>query len=138
MRPILTSIVVAGLSFAGAVQAQPASEAQTAIRPPAGSGDRVQVEAIRLRSGTPDIDGHLDDEAWQGARWVTDFIQKEPDQGQPARNQTEIAFLFDDGALYVGARMHSDNRDQISNLMTRHDEPGNAERLIVSLDTYLD
>lgn len=138
MRPILTSIIVAGLTFAGVVQAQPASEVQTSTRPPAGSGERAQVEAVRLRSGTPDIDGHLDDEVWQGARWVTDFIQKEPDQGQPARNQTEIAFLFDDGALYVGARMHSDNRDQISNLMTRHDEPGNAERLIVSLDTYLD
>jgi hypothetical protein len=89
-------------------------------------------------SGTPDIDGRLDDAAWQSARWITDFIQKEPDQGQPARSQTEIAFLFDDGALYVGARMHSESRDQISDLMTRRDEPGNAERLIVSLDTYLD
>jgi hypothetical protein len=98
----------------------------------------MRVDAARVRSGTPEIDGLLDDEAWQGARWITDLIQKEPDQGQPARHQTEIAFLFDDDALYVGARMHSDSRDQINGIMTRRDEPGNAERLIVSLDTYLD
>lgn len=138
MRPIVTSIVVLGLSFAGPALAQPAPESrQTAVQPVRG-GDRLRVEAVRIRSGTPDIDGHLDDEVWQSARWITDFIQKEPDQGTPAKLQTEIAFLFDDGALYVGARMRSDSRDQIGNLMTRRDEPGNAERLIVSLDTYLD
>ncbi|HET6616694.1 MAG TPA: DUF5916 domain-containing protein [Gemmatimonadota bacterium] len=107
------------------------------MRPVRGA-DRLRVEAIRIRSGTPSIDGRLDDEVWQSARWTTDFIQKEPDQGQAARLQTEIAFLFDDGALYVGARMRSDSPDQIGNLMTRRDEPGNSERLIVSLDTYLD
>jgi hypothetical protein len=129
-------MVVLGLSFTSAALAQPAPD-QTPVRPVRGA-DRLRVEAVRIRSGTPDIDGHLDDEVWQSARWATDFIQKEPDQGQPAKYQTEIAFLFDDGALYVGARMRSDNREQINNIMTRRDEPGNAERLIVSLDTYLD
>ena len=136
MRPVLTSIVVICLSFTGAALGQPSPD-QTPLRPVRGA-DRLRVEAIRIRSGTPDIDRRLDDEVWQSARWTTDFIQKEPDQGQAAEFQTEVAFLFDDGALYVGARMRSDSRDLIGNLMTRRDEPGNSERLIVSLDTYLD
>lgn len=137
MRPITTTILVVCLSFAGAAIAQPSQESGTAAGT-TRAGDRLRVEALRVESGTPEIDGRLDEQAWQGAHWITDFIQKEPDQGQPARHQTEIAFLFDDGALYVGARMHSDSREQINGIMTRRDEPGNAERLIVSLDTYLD
>jgi hypothetical protein len=129
--------MVLTISVAGAAQAQPSQETGQASAA-SGVGDRMQVDAARVRSGTPEIDGLLDDEAWQGARWITDFVQKEPDQGQPARHQTEIAFLFDDNALYVGARMHSESRDQINGIMTRRDEPGSAERLIVSLDTYLD
>lgn len=143
MRSIITSISVLILTSSAPVIGQPLPEddqspvEQAPIRPPRGV-DRLEVQAVRIRSGTPQIDGSLDDEVWQSARWITDFIQKEPDQGQPANAQTEVAFLFDDGALYIGARMHSESRDQISNQMTRRDEPGSAERLIVSLDTYLD
>ncbi|MGH7566089.1 MAG: DUF5916 domain-containing protein, partial [Gemmatimonadota bacterium] len=74
----------------------------------------------------------------QSARWIGDFIQKEPDFGQPPNNPTEIAFLYDDGALYVGVRAHSQSRETINDLMTRRDEMGNSEVLVVSLDTYLD
>ena len=99
---------------------------------------RKRIEVARVSGGSPSIDGHLDESVWEAARWVTNFIQKEPDQGEPASLDTEIAFLYDDQALYVGARMHSDDPATIGNLMTRRDDPGQAERLIVSLDTFLD
>ncbi|HUF90582.1 MAG TPA: DUF5916 domain-containing protein [Gemmatimonadota bacterium] len=129
-------LMLTTVAFAQPLPDERSSAEQTPVPPPKG-GDRLEVEAVRIRSGTPQIDGRLDEEVWQSARWIADFVQKEPDQGQPAEAQTEIAFLFDDGALYIGARMQSGG-SRISDLMTRRDEPGNAERLIVSLDTYLD
>ena len=33
------------------------------------------------------------------------FLQRDPDQGQPATEPTELRLLFDDHALYVGARL---------------------------------
>lgn len=100
--------------------------------------DAMRIEVLRTQSGSPSIDGRLDDPIWSQARWVTDFTQKEPDQGLPATLGTEVAFAYDDHALYVGARMHTDDPAKIGNYMTRRDDGGQAERLIVSLDTFLD
>ena len=38
---------------------------------------------------------------------MTDFVQKEPDEGQPPTDRMEIRLAYDDDALYIGARMHS-------------------------------
>lgn len=86
----------------------------------------------------PTLDGLLDDEAWRQATFTTDLIQKEPDQGLPSTLRTEVAFVYDGDALYVGARMFSDSPADIETVMTRRDESGVAERLIVSLDTWHD
>src|SRR5207248_11491778 len=60
--------------------------------------------------------------------FTTDLIQKEPDQGLPATLRTEVAFVYDEDALYVGARMFSDTSADIETVMTRRDESGVAER----------
>ncbi|MFN2384643.1 MAG: DUF5916 domain-containing protein [Gemmatimonadota bacterium] len=121
-------IVVAALLLASSARAQTAP-VQTA--PPT-------VQVTRVADTPPSIDGRLDDAAWQGASWVSDFRQKEPEEGALATQRTEVAFLYDGDALYVGARMHSADPSTINTGMTRRDEPGSSERLIVSLDTYHD
>lgn len=68
------------------------------------------------------IDGRLDEAEWAGARFVSDFLQKEPDEGAPATQKTEVAFVYDDDALYVGARMFADDVRAIQNVMTRRDD----------------
>lgn len=100
--------------------------------------DSRRAEAVQLGGGTVEVDGALDDPAWSKARWLTDFSQKEPDHGRPASVRTEVAFLYDDAALYVGARLHGSDRAPIADQITRRDEAGQAERLIVSLDTFRD
>ena len=37
-------------------------------------------------------------------RAVTEFTQLDPDEGQPASERTEVRIVYDDEALYVGAR----------------------------------
>ncbi|MBZ4416207.1 DUF5916 domain-containing protein [Myxococcus sp. RHSTA-1-4] len=100
-------------------------------------GPRRSVSAVRVEQ-PPVLDGVLDDAAWAQATFTTDLVQKEPDQGLPATLRTEVAFVHDSDALYVGARMFSDSPADIETVMTRRDESGVAERLIISLDTWRD
>ncbi len=61
------------------------------------------VQAVRVATA-PRIDGHLDDEAWQSATPATEFTQRDPDEGKPATERTELRIVFDDAALYVGVK----------------------------------
>ncbi len=80
------------------------------------------------------VDGRLDDEVWGSATFSSDFVQREPVEGAPPTERTEVAFAYDGKNLYVGARMYSEDPEAIRAVMTRRDSDGNSERLIVSLD----
>ncbi|HUP20569.1 MAG TPA: DUF5916 domain-containing protein [Gemmatimonadota bacterium] len=111
---------------------------------PAAGGEEGQaaakrIEALRASAGTPEVDGRLDDPVWAQARWISDFVQKEPVQGAAPTVATEIAFVYDDEAVYIGARMAGEGTYEIADQMTRRDDMARgADRLIVSLDTYHD
>jgi len=96
-----------------------------------------QMTAVRVDTG-PSLDGVLDDAAWQGAVFVSDFAQLEPTEGAAPTRQTDVAFVYDGEHLYVGARMHARGPDDIQTVVTRRDESGSAERIIVSIDPFLD
>jgi Domain of unknown function (DUF5916) len=142
-----------GLSAAALARAAAAS-AQT---PPPGK----EATAVRVPSGSIHVDGRLDEQAWSEATPISDFVQKEPAEGVPPSERTEIRFLYDDGGLYVGARMSSrDGRDGIQAPLQRRDNPYSpsqgsprpgfssrpnvagrpelADYILISLDTFLD
>ncbi|MEW5701011.1 MAG: DUF5916 domain-containing protein [Candidatus Zixiibacteriota bacterium] len=96
------------------------------------------LTAVRINGHAPDVDGRLDEASWQQAIMVADFLQKEPDEGAVPRERTEVGFLYDDEALYVGARMYSDDPVGLRLHCNRRDQPGGSEQMIVSLDTYRD
>ena len=96
------------------------------------------ADATQLVGSTVSVDGVLDEPAWDGAVFVTDFIQKDPEEGQPSTVRTEVAFLYDGGSLYVGARMYTPNPGEIRAQVTRRDNSGNADRILVSFDSYYD
>src|SRR5712664_1697786 len=51
------------------------------------------------------LDGVLNDRVWEIALPATEFTQRDPDEGKPATERTELRVAYDDDALYVGARM---------------------------------
>ena len=128
--PRLHSVWVALVCVTGAVSASAA--AQTAAAPPR------RVQATALAGERLEVDGQLGEPAWGRAVWTADFLQKDPAEGRPATTNTEVAFFFDEDALYIGARMWSHGRSDIRAVTSRRDNPGNSERIIISLDTYLD
>jgi len=84
----------------------------------------------------PVIDGVLDDDLWRTATFVSDFAEKEPVENGPPAHKTELAIAYDDGAIYVGARMWSDGPDDVDAAVTRRDDGTQAERIIVSFDPF--
>src|SRR4051812_10991821 len=82
--------------------------------------DRKQAEAVRVEPGSIRLDGHLDDEAWQRATPVTDFLQAEPVERAATTDHMEIRFVYDDTALWIGARM--ENSGGIQAPMSRRDD----------------
>jgi hypothetical protein len=96
------------------------------------------ARAARLAGAAPRIDGALDDAVWAGAPVVSDFVQKIPVEGATPSVLTEVRMLYDDEALYVGARLHRKDPSAIRTSITRRDGESDAETFTVSLDTYLD
>lgn len=117
----------------GLVGADGGPEGRDAVAPPK-LAFAIPVEDADLR-----VDGLLDDEAWRSARWFSDFRQKEPVEGAEPSERTEIAFLFDEGNLYVGARMYAQDPSTVLAALSRRDDGGSrSDKLIISLDTYRD
>jgi hypothetical protein len=110
----------------------------TAPPPESPAGARGRMTAARVGSGKLRVDGRLDEPIWQRVPFTSDFLTPGPDEGSPARERTEVAFLYDDEALYVGARMLSLNPADLHPLMGRRDRPETAAQLLISLDTFLD
>ncbi|MBI4520252.1 MAG: carbohydrate binding family 9 domain-containing protein, partial [Gemmatimonadetes bacterium] len=76
---------------------------------------------------------------WQWATPIADLVQKEPVEGARPSERTEVRFIYDDQALYVGARMYSSGgREAIQAPMSRRDVVEQADYIRISLDTYLD
>src|SRR5688572_11656096 len=51
--------------------------------------------------GRIELDGRLDESSWGQAPLATNFLQNDPNEGQPATFETEVKLLYDDRALYI-------------------------------------
>ncbi len=97
-----------------------------------------RATATRVEPGAITVDGRLSEEVWRSSLPITDFVQKEPTQGAAPTDDMEVRFAYDDRAFYVGARMASRNARGIQAPLGRRDIVDQAERILVSLDTFLD
>ena len=52
--------------------------------------------AIRAQPNPPEIDGRLDDIAWQLAPVHSGFVQQNPNQGEPPTEATEFRVVYSD------------------------------------------
>ena len=87
----------------------------------------------------PKIDGKLDDPCWQEAAQTGDFIQFEPNSGEPASHKTKVYLLYDQNRLYVGFEcFKSDMNVLAANSVQRDSFFFADDHVEVLLDTYLD
>src|SRR5258708_5255580 len=121
-------------------QAAPAGQAISAPLPNATAAPAT---------GTIVIDGKLDESAWTKATPITELRQQNPIEGVAPTQRTEIRVLYDERAIYIGARMYDSlgargiraplaRRDQLldSNGNNGSFNSLTTDKLIVTLDPY--
>ncbi|MDQ3242461.1 MAG: carbohydrate binding family 9 domain-containing protein, partial [Gemmatimonadota bacterium] len=111
-----------------------AAAAATTARP----HDQAPTAVAARRNGAVEIDGRMDEAAWQAATPVTDFRQYDPNEGQPASERTEARILIDDDAVYVAMRLYDREPRAIQSQLARRDESIEGDLVEVTLDSYHD
>ncbi len=96
------------------------------------------ITAVRINPETPRIDGILDDEVWQHAPVSSDFLQKDPDEGKPATEETTVQIVYDDEALYIGIMCYDSEPDKVIARLTRRDQWVEADHVSVDIDAHHD
>ncbi len=141
--PIATALVAA--SLLPSWQPRPPAPQQLASTAVAVSIDslapaarRGPALAMRATPQAPRLDGHADESAWALAPAFGDFIQKDPHEGQPATERTEVRVLYTDDALYVVVRAFDSRPDLVRGLLTRRDQPSPSDWIVVAVDSYRD
>jgi hypothetical protein len=95
------------------------------------------VQAARA-TGAMRCDGVLDEPSWSTAQSVTALYQQTPDQGAAATMKSEFKVLFDEAALYIGARLYDAHPESIQANLGRRDASLPADRITVYIDPYHD
>jgi hypothetical protein len=115
LHPVsLSFAVLLSISFLLFHEAVSASAAD--IAPP-------KVVAARLpESAVIRIDGRLDESAWQTANPISNFRQREPREGEPATEDTEIRILYNADALFIGVLAHDKEPDQVIGRILQRDK----------------
>lgn len=98
---------------------------------------RKVLDAHRLE-GSLKVDGVLDELVWQEAPVASDFTQNDPNPGGSPSQRTEVRILYDDEALYIGARMYDTEPDRILNQLTNRDELGNTDYFTIVFSCFQD
>ena len=126
------------LIFLALVSAAPAFAQQASTTPIAvNHAATPRITAAPL--GSPvHLDGRLDDAAWSAAQPVELTAQRDPDEGQPPSERTEIRVLVGDNAIYIGARMHDSEPNRIVRRLVRRDADVASDFLTIRLDARHD
>jgi len=91
---------------------------------------------IERTSTRPVIDGALDDAVWQSAARIDNFHQVNPVEYAEPSERTEIYLLYDDDALYIGARLYTPTGEITANVMRQGASITQEDSLFVTLDPF--
>ncbi|MEW6455638.1 MAG: DUF5916 domain-containing protein [Acidobacteriota bacterium] len=98
----------------------------------------LSTMSIKIESAIH-IDGRLDEKEWEKAVVVDRFIQREPREGEPVSERTEVCIMYDDDNLYIGFRcLDREVSKIVANEMRRDIDLLNNDCIEIYLDTYHD
>jgi len=96
------------------------------------------IRPFRIDAGVR-LDGNLDEEAWHNAQRISNFTQRELNEGSPASERTEVAIIYTDKALYLGIWcFDSEVRRLMAKEMKRDFNFDTEDNFEVIIDTYHD
>jgi hypothetical protein len=108
--------------------------AQNAAPPPR------TVQALRL--GEADlvrVDGLPDEAVWERAQAATGFLQRDPNNGDPATERTEVRLVYDADRLILSVICYDSEPDRVLGNQMQRDRSFDADdRFMWTIDTFLD
>ena len=125
---LIATVLLAGAPSAMAQQAAP------------DNGGRRSVPAVRLGDAESiTLDGRLDEAVWMRAAPAADFVQIDPNNGQPATERTEVRIVFNRDALYLGVTCFDSEPDGWIGWQLGRDGPlSSDDGFMWTIDTFLD
>ncbi|MBN2480751.1 MAG: hypothetical protein JXB19_03355 [Bacteroidales bacterium] len=103
------------------------------------SGEHVYSQiSIPKTSDPPSVDGRVNDHCWESAALIDEFFQREPDEGAPLTERTEVFILYDADYIYFGIKCYEDPEIIAAKEMQRGASLPYDDRVHILLDTYLD
>ena len=85
----------------------------------------------------PRIDGHVDEAVWKQVNWSSEFLQREPVEGELPTGQTAFKILYDDENLYLAYHAKDPEPEKMASILSRRDHfPG--DWVEVNIDSYHD
>jgi hypothetical protein len=122
----------AALAMAMWNSAWAAGPSEHGLEPPA-------VQALEVpEAGAVRLDGELTEASWRLAEPITEFVQREPDEGRAPSFRTEARVLYDATGLYIGVRAFDPEPSKIVGILTRRDEWSPSDWIRVVVDSYFD
>lgn len=121
-------------------ESQPTPTAGAVVK----ASESAQLAGIKrmtaVRTGAPiRVDAVLDEAEWRDADAVSDFLQRDPREGQPASQRTVARILFDDETLYVAFVLYDDDPSRIvASDLRRDSSMGTDDTIEMVLDTFHD
>ncbi len=96
------------------------------------------IHAIR-RERKIKIDGRLQEPDWQRAEKISNFTQRELNEGEAATETTRVALLYDDENLYIGVWCYDSEPEKIvAQKMKRDFDFDTEDNFEIIIDTYND
>jgi len=133
---VLLALGLATAALAAPVSAQNASPKGQGTS--ASEGARTvtarRAYTVRVQGEVPEIDGVLDDPAWQGVPPITRLIQREPLEGEVVSESTTVRFVYTDNDLYVGFRGYDSQRP--FGRLVRRDQRTASDYFNLFIDSY--
>jgi len=98
------------------------------------AGQNLDEPVIAVRTGTPiSIDGRLNELVWQRPG-RGGLIQRQPNEGAPSTEKTEVWVAYDNEALYVAVKLYDLHPDSIIGRLARRDQDSESDEIGIGID----
>ncbi len=97
-----------------------------------------KIKALKITEPIK-IDGRITETVWQQAMQISNFTQRELNEGQPATERTKAAVLYDSQNIYIGVWCYDSQPDKIrAQGMKRDFNYYSDDNFKIVIDTYHD
>lgn len=102
--------------------------------------DVKELRAMQVDGSVPVINGWLDEPLWNSPELDIgrDFIQRNPDDGEPASESTLVAIAYGEHSVYVAFWCHDSEPDRIARQLVRRDRGAQSDQVSVRFDGFHD